>query len=99
MASRQRAVGHQGNAHLPADGDQFPLILAVQQVVVVLHGGERSPTVVPGRQLHIVELILYIGENSMTCFINIIIALVITAVVTAVVTWALSLKFEKKENA
>ena len=54
---------------------------------------------VPGRQLHIVELILYIGENSMTCCINIIIALVITAVVTAVVTWALSLKFEKKENA
>lgn len=50
---------------------------------------------VPGRQLHIVELILYIGENSMTCFINIIIALVIAAVVT----WALSLKFEKKENA
>lgn len=44
-------------------------------------------------------VLLYIGENSMTCFINIIIALVITAVVTAVVTWALSLKFEKKENA
>ena len=44
-------------------------------------------------------VLLYIGENSMTCFINIIIALCITVVVTAVVTWALSLKFEKKENA
>ena len=44
-------------------------------------------------------VLLYIGENSMTCFINIIIALVITAIVTAIVTWALSIKFEKKENA
>ena len=42
-------------------------------------------------------ILLYIGENSMTCFINIIIALLITAVVTAVVTWMLSMKFEKKE--
>ena len=44
-------------------------------------------------------VLLYIGENSMTCFINIIIALVITAIVTAIVTWVLSIKFEKKENA
>lgn len=44
-------------------------------------------------------VLLYIGENSMTCFINIIIALCITAVVTAVITWVLSIKFEKKENA
>ena len=42
-------------------------------------------------------ILLYIGEDSMTCFINIIIALIITAVVTAAVTWFLSLKFEKKE--
>lgn len=44
-------------------------------------------------------VLLYIGENSMTCFINIIIALAITVAVTAAVTWALSLKFEAKENA
>ena len=43
-------------------------------------------------------VLLYIGDNSMTCFINIIIALVISAVVTAAVTWVLSMKFEKKEG-
>lgn len=42
-------------------------------------------------------VLLYIGDNSMTCFINIIIALLITAVVTAALTWVLSMKFEKKE--
>ena len=42
-------------------------------------------------------ILLYIGEDSMTCFINIIIALLITAVVTAVAAWVLSIKFEKKE--
>lgn len=41
-------------------------------------------------------VLLYIGENSMTCFVNIIIALIITAVVTAIVTWVLSIKFEKE---
>lgn len=43
-------------------------------------------------------VLLYIGDNSMTCFINIIIALVISAAVTAAVTWVLSMKFEKKEG-
>lgn len=43
-------------------------------------------------------VLLYIGDNTMTCFYNIIIALVISAVVTAVVTWVLSLKFEPKEG-
>ena len=43
-------------------------------------------------------VLLYIGENSMTCFINIIIALVITAIVTAILTWVLSMKFEDKKE-
>lgn len=41
---------------------------------------------------------LYIGDNTMQYFINIIIALIITAVVTAIVTFVLSLKFEGKEE-
>lgn len=43
-------------------------------------------------------ILLYIGDNTMTYFYNIIIALVITIVVTAVVTYILSLKFEKNEK-
>lgn len=39
-------------------------------------------------------VLLYIGDNSMTCFYNILIALVISAVVSAVLTYVLSLKFE-----
>lgn len=39
-------------------------------------------------------VLLYIGDNSLDCFINIIIALVISAVVTAVVTYILSIRFE-----
>ena len=42
---------------------------------------------------------LYIGDNTMMYFYNIIIALVITAVVTAIVTFVLSLRFEKNETA
>lgn len=41
-------------------------------------------------------VLLYIGDNTMQYFYNIIIALVITAVVTAIVTYVLSLKFEKE---
>ena len=44
-------------------------------------------------------MFLYIGDNTMTYFYNIIIALVITAAVTAVVTFVLSLRFEKAETA
>ncbi len=43
-------------------------------------------------------VLLYIGDNTMTHFYNIIIALVITALVTAIVTYILSLKFEKAEE-
>ena len=39
-------------------------------------------------------VLLYIGDNSMRCFYNILIALVISAVVSAVLTYVLSLKFE-----
>lgn len=44
-------------------------------------------------------VLLYIGDNSMTCFYNILIALVISAVVSAAVTYVLSLKFEKAPAA
>lgn len=43
-------------------------------------------------------ILLYIGDDTMMYFYNIIIALVITAVVTAIVTYVLSLKFEKTEE-
>lgn len=48
-------------------------------------------------------VLLYIGDNSMTCFYNILIALVISAAVSAILTYVLSLKFEtaidgKKQN-
>lgn len=39
---------------------------------------------------------LYIGDNTMTFFINIIIAIIISSVATAVITYILSLKYEKK---
>ena len=42
-------------------------------------------------------ILLYIGDNTMRVFYNIIIAMVITIVVTALVTYILSLKYEKDE--
>lgn len=39
-------------------------------------------------------VLLYIGDDTMTYFINIIIALVISAVVTGILTYILSLKYE-----
>lgn len=42
-------------------------------------------------------VLLYIGDDTMTFFYNILIALVITVISTAIITYALSLKFEKKE--
>lgn len=44
-------------------------------------------------------VLLYIGDDTMTYFYNIIIALLISAAATAVVTFLLSLKFEKAESA
>lgn len=43
-------------------------------------------------------VLLYIGDNTMSFFWNIIIALLITAVSTAVITFFLSLKFETVEK-
>lgn len=43
-------------------------------------------------------VLLYIGDDTMTCFYNILIALVITFVVTAILTFILSIKFEKSET-
>lgn len=42
-------------------------------------------------------IFLYIGNDTMTYFYNILIALVISFVVTAIVTYVLSLKFENQE--
>lgn len=41
-------------------------------------------------------ILLYIGDNSMAFFWNIVIALIISAVVSAVLTYVLSFKFEKE---
>lgn len=43
-------------------------------------------------------VLLYIGDNTMIYFYNILISLAITVVVTAVVTYILSLKYEKSED-
>ena len=43
-------------------------------------------------------VLLYIGDDTMTYFVNIIIAIVISIVVSGVVTFILSLKYEKDEN-
>lgn len=43
-------------------------------------------------------VLLYIGDNSMTCFVNIIIAIAISIITTAIITFILSLRFEKKVN-
>lgn len=41
---------------------------------------------------------LYIGDNTMTFFINIIIAIAISMISTAIITYILSLKFEKNDT-
>lgn len=46
----------------------------------------------------IFALPLYIGDNTMTYFYNIIIAIGISIVTTAILTFVLSLRFEKEEN-
>ncbi|MDB2151463.1 glucose PTS transporter subunit IIA [Clostridium butyricum] len=43
-------------------------------------------------------VLLYIGDDTMIYFYNILISIVITVVVTAVVTYILSLKYEKSED-
>ncbi|WP_294730079.1 beta-glucoside-specific PTS transporter subunit IIABC [uncultured Faecalibaculum sp.] len=44
-------------------------------------------------------VLLYIGDDTMTFFYNIIIAILISAAVSAVLTWILASRFEKKEAA
>ncbi len=44
-------------------------------------------------------ILLYIGDNTMQFFINIIIAIIISVVVSAALTWVLAGHFEKKEAA
>lgn len=43
-------------------------------------------------------VLLYIGDNKMTYFYNILIAIVIACSVSAILTWILSIRFEKKES-
>ena len=64
MSSGERAVGHEGNVHFPADGNELTLIFPVEQVVVVLHSLEHSPPVLPGYSLHPEELIPVHGRRS-----------------------------------
>ena len=56
MAGGQRAVGHERDTRLFAEGDQVLLVLPVEQVVMVLHGAEGGPTVVLGDFLHVLKL-------------------------------------------
>lgn len=51
-------------AHLLTNGNQFPLVLPIEQVVVVLHGLKLRPAVVTGGKLHIVELITVHGGGT-----------------------------------
>lgn len=44
-------------------------------------------------------ILLYIGDDSLTCLVNIVIAMVIGIAVTAALTFFLSLRFEGKEEA
>ena len=44
-------------------------------------------------------VLLYIGDDTMTYFYNILIALAITIISTAIITFVLSMKFEKKDGA
>lgn len=64
MPCRQRAVGRQGNAHLPADGNQLALILAIEQVIMILHRLKPRPAMVARAQLHIVKLIAVHGGRT-----------------------------------
>lgn len=41
-------------------------------------------------------VLLYLGDNTTVCFVNIIIAIIISAVVSGVLTFVLSLKFENE---
>lgn len=43
-------------------------------------------------------VLLYLGNNTTTCFINIIIAILISAIVSGVLTFILSFKFEKTDE-
>ena len=55
-APGQRRPGHHPHAALHAVRDHLPLLLPVDQVVVVLHGDERRPAVPLGGQLQFDEL-------------------------------------------
>lgn len=43
-------------------------------------------------------VLLYIGDNTMTFFYNILISMTISIIITAIVTYVLSLKYEKVED-
>lgn len=57
MTRRQCAVRHQRNAHLLAYRDKLPLVLAVKEIIVILHRREWRPAVVSRRQLHVIKLV------------------------------------------
>ena len=67
--------------------------------LVVALRTKDSKTKQTGYSSGVTAVLLYIGDDTMTYFYNIIIALLISAAATAVVTFLLSLKFEKAEPA
>ena len=62
MTARQRRIRNAGDAVLLTYGDKFAFILPVHQVVVVLHGGKKSPAIPLGANLHVMELIAVHGR-------------------------------------
>jgi hypothetical protein len=55
-AARQRTPGNDAHPLIQAEGEHFPLLFAVDQVHVVLHGDEAGPAVEIGRILGFGEL-------------------------------------------
>ena len=64
MAASQRRIRDARDAVLLGHGNQLALVLAVQQVVVILQGGEHRPAVAFGTNLHVVELVAVHGRGS-----------------------------------
>ena len=60
-ARGKRTVGRERHVHLLADGDQLPFVLAVEGVVVILHGDKWRKSVVPRGELHVVKLVAVHG--------------------------------------
>ena len=63
-ACGERAVRRERDVHLSADGDELAFVLAVERVVVILHGDEGREPVVARADLHVVKLIAVHGGGA-----------------------------------